>query len=147
MKTKKALMVLRKLADEVLDDTNREYGSRSIHFDEYSLEDLFVALHLARRALKQSQIRTKKLQPTLLSALKPLSSEEGEEETLLLEISQTQYKNASKPWSDEEECILHEAFNNGRSISSIALDHGRTIKAICTRLNSLGYRVPQARYY
>jgi len=54
--------------------------------------------------------------------------------------------NDNKRWSKEEECYLRAAFTTGNSISEIAEDLMRTKRAIHSRLNLLGYYVPQIRY-
>jgi len=54
--------------------------------------------------------------------------------------------NENKRWSKEEECYLRAAFTTGNSISEIAEDLMRTKRAIHSRLNFLGYYVPQSRY-
>lgn len=54
--------------------------------------------------------------------------------------------NENKRWSKEQECYLRAAFTTGRSISAMAQDLKRTERAIHSRLNLLGYYVPQFRY-
>ncbi len=47
------------------------------------------------------------------------------------------HKNAGKLWTKEEEAILLEAFDNGEPIDMIAIDFGRTKRAIKKRLDKL----------
>lgn len=49
-----------------------------------------------------------------------------------------QPRNAGKPWTDEEERILCEEFEEGLSVNAIAKAHGRSPGAIESRLVSLG---------
>jgi len=47
-------------------------------------------------------------------------------------------KNAGKPWDAHQEGILIRCFNDGKSISDIAKEFGRTSGAIRSRLERLG---------
>ena len=46
--------------------------------------------------------------------------------------------NAGKPWSEQEDQQIIEAFNNGESIASIAERHQRTQGSIRSRLSKHG---------
>ena len=59
------------------------------------------------------------------------------ESVSLSENSGKKHKNAGKPWTSEEEVILLEAFDNGEPIDMIAIDLGRTKRAIACRLDKL----------
>lgn len=45
---------------------------------------------------------------------------------------------AGKPWTDEEEQRLLEAFDNGSKVKELAEEHGRTSGAIQSRLTKKG---------
>jgi hypothetical protein len=53
-------------------------------------------------------------------------------------------ENAGKPWSDEEDNALAEAFDAGKPIPELAQSHRRTRAAIQARLVRLGRIEPQA---
>lgn len=61
----------------------------------------------------------------------------------LLDLAQVEKRNnhvpnAGKPWSEEEDQKLVEAFHAGSKLSAIAGQHGRTRGAIKARLAHLG---------
>jgi hypothetical protein len=47
-------------------------------------------------------------------------------------------ENVGRPWSEEEEKLLVEAFNCGETPAEIAIRHARTLRAIEARLEKLG---------
>jgi hypothetical protein len=47
-------------------------------------------------------------------------------------------ESVGQPWTEEEERRLHVAFIRGEPVPEIATEHGRTIRAIRTRLEKLG---------
>lgn len=53
-------------------------------------------------------------------------------------------ENAGKPWSDEEDKALADAFDDGRTIPELAERHRRTRVAIQARLVRLGRMEPTA---
>jgi hypothetical protein len=53
--------------------------------------------------------------------------------------------NASAPWSEEEKQRLVAAFQSGTSIDDLAVAHGRTVRAIESRLVVLGLIEAEAR--
>ncbi len=53
-------------------------------------------------------------------------------------------ENAGKPWSDEEDKALAEAFDGGQAIPELAERHRRTRAAIQARLVRLGRIEPSA---
>ena len=46
--------------------------------------------------------------------------------------------NVGRPWVTEEENFLVEAFKGGESVKGIAARHGRTVRAVESRLQMLG---------
>lgn len=55
-------------------------------------------------------------------------------------IDTTPPKNGYNPWTPQEEAKLLERYDEGDSINSMALQHGRSWNAIFSRLESLGRR-------
>jgi len=53
--------------------------------------------------------------------------------------------NVGKPWSAEEEVLLIESFNLGRTTAELAEQHGRTVRAIESRLEKLELLAPGER--
>src|SRR5579859_8202579 len=51
-------------------------------------------------------------------------------------------ESVGKAWTEEEERRLRSAFARGEPIAEIATKHGRTIRAIETRLEKLGLLTP-----
>ena len=51
-------------------------------------------------------------------------------------------RNAGKPWTKEEEDALREEFAGNMKIRDIAGEHGRTYRAIESRLEHLGLKRP-----
>ena len=49
-------------------------------------------------------------------------------------------QNAGKPWTESEDNKLHDEFNSMMKIADIAKKHGRTYKAIESRLDHLGLK-------
>lgn len=54
---------------------------------------------------------------------------------------------AGKPWTDEEDRLLSEAFDGGASLKDLAPKHGRTEGAIAARLVKLGKVSERAETY
>lgn len=54
---------------------------------------------------------------------------------------------AGKPWTDDEDRLLSEAFDGGASLKDLALKHGRTEGAIAARLVKLGKVSERAEAY
>lgn len=54
---------------------------------------------------------------------------------------------AGKPWTEEEDRLLAEAFDSGASLKDLALKHGRTEGAIAARLVKLGKVSERAEAY
>ena len=54
-------------------------------------------------------------------------------------------ENAGKPWSDEEDQSLAAAFDAGKAISELAMQHRRSRVAIQARLVLLGKLEPSAK--
>ncbi|MDE2058499.1 MAG: hypothetical protein KGL31_13980 [candidate division NC10 bacterium] len=55
--------------------------------------------------------------------------------------------NAGRPWTEEEDRLLSEAFDGGTSMKDLALKHGRTDGAIAARLVKLGKVSERAEAY
>ena len=53
--------------------------------------------------------------------------------------------NVGRTWSKEEESTLAAAFESGDPLPAIAARHGRTLRAIETRLEKLGLLKPEQR--
>ncbi|MBE6954386.1 MAG: hypothetical protein E7449_00555 [Ruminococcaceae bacterium] len=49
-------------------------------------------------------------------------------------------RNAGKPWTDIEDAKLYDEFDSKMRVSDIAKEHGRTYKAIESRLERLGLK-------
>ena len=50
------------------------------------------------------------------------------------------YRNAGKPWTEQEENMLIDEYNAKMKIADIAKEHGRTYRAIESRLEHLGLK-------
>lgn len=74
-----------------------------------------------------------------LKALECLNERERRQRTLP--------PNAGKPWTDDEDRLLSEAFDGGASLKDLALKHGRTEGAIAARLVKLGKVSERAEAY
>lgn len=59
------------------------------------------------------------------------------EETPIIKANEPKPSNSGKKWTSEDDTILFEAFNNGESISDLAVDFGRSEHAIAARLEKL----------
>ena len=54
-------------------------------------------------------------------------------------------QNLGRPWSEEEEQRLGDAFRAGQGLPSIAAEHRRTLAAIEARLERMGLLTPEQR--
>jgi hypothetical protein len=54
-------------------------------------------------------------------------------------------QNLGRPWSEEEEQRLGDAFRAGQGLPSIAAEHPRTLAAIEARLERMGLLTPEQR--
>jgi hypothetical protein len=57
--------------------------------------------------------------------------------------------NVGKPWSNDEDALLTEAFHAGKKLGDLALEHQRTAAGIQARLEKLGLveaTAPRARF-
>ena len=92
------------------------------HIDDFMLNhpDVIRALYAGCMALKTSTSK-----PVPCEKETSVHSSEGKP------------KNAGKKWTEEDDSILLEAFNNGEPISMLALDFGRSETSIKARLEKL----------
>ena len=77
--------------------------------------------------------RSSRLLRALLLGQSALQESEAREKRALLRPA-----NNRAPWSPEEVAVLKEQFGLGMGIPAIALEHGRSERAIATRLMQLG---------
>lgn len=62
------------------------------------------------------------------------------EATSKKKVEQIPNRNAGKPWTDIEDDKLRDEFASKIKISDIAIEHGRTYRAIESRLDYLGLK-------
>ena len=116
MEQDKALSILKTLADGVDPATGEQFASDS----PYQHPDTIRALFWAVQALGAPA-----------RAQKPAASR-----------SESAATNAGKPWSEEEDAQLGQAFEAGKTIDELAQIHRRSHWAIEARLAKLG-KIPE----
>jgi hypothetical protein len=113
MEQDKALSILKALADGVDPATGEQFSAGSPYQHPDIVRALFWAVHTLSgpaRAPKQAAARPESAAAT----------------------------NAGKPWSEEEDAHLGQAFDAGRPIEQLAEEHKRSRWAIEARLVKLG---------
>ena len=104
MELGKAISIIKALSDGVDPYTGEQYPSDS----PYQMPDTVRALALAITALEKQQISTNR--------------------------QQNLPSSAGKPWNDEEDNRLLDAYDAGTPTNEISELHGRTVGAIKSRL-------------
>jgi hypothetical protein len=111
MERDKALGILKALADGVDPGTGEQFPAGSPYQDSDTVRALYYAIQaLVNPARTEGRSATQKDQP----------------------------ENAGRPWSDEEEAQLGQAFESGKSVLDLAKEHKRSRIAIEARLVKLG---------
>ena len=111
MERDKALGILKTLADGIDPNTGERFPAGSPYQDSDTVRALYYAVHaLENPARTGERSATQKNQP----------------------------ENAGRPWSDEEDTQLGQAFESGKSILDLAQEHKRSRIAIEARLVKLG---------
>ena len=122
MERDKALDILKALADGNDPSTGKPFPANS----SYQHPDTVRALYFAVQALE--------------SPVRPQADGEQHEEqsSRNRDAARRQHENAGRPWSEEEEVRLGQAFDAGKTILELAEDHKRSRIAIEARLVKLG---------
>jgi hypothetical protein len=111
MERDKVLGILKALADGVDPGTGEQFPAGSPYQDSDTVRALYYAIQaLVNPARTEGHSATQKDQP----------------------------ENAGRPWSDEEEAQLGQAFESGKSVLDLAKEHKRSRIAIEARLVKLG---------
>jgi len=111
MERDKALGILKALADGVDPGTGEQFPAGSPYQDSDTVRALYYAIQaLVNPARTGERSATQKDQP----------------------------ENAGRPWTDEEEAQLSQAFESGHSVLDLAKEHKRSRIAIEARLVKLG---------
>lgn len=115
MQTSEALKILQALADGVNPDTGEVFPAESPYQHPQVVRALMTAIRLLER--QQNRERRTRLLPG----------------------------NAGKTWDDDEEQRLCRDYGAGTSVKELAARHGRTERAIESRLIKLGkIQIPEA---
>ena len=96
--------------------------------------DKRIAYALSSNTMTQNQLNQNQ---QIITALQ-LASQALQSKIASNERKSTLPNNAGKPWTEEENQQIIEAFNNGESIATIAERHQRTQGSIRSRLVKLG---------
>ncbi len=111
MERDKALGILKTLADGIDPNTGERFPAGSPYQDSDTVRALYYAVQaLTNPAQAGERSATQKNQP----------------------------ENAGRPWSDEEEAQLGQAFESGKTVLDLAQEHKRSRIAIEARLVKLG---------
>jgi len=111
MERDKALGILKTLADGIDPGTGERFPVGSPYQNSDTVRALYYAVQsLTNSAQSEERNATQKAQP----------------------------QNAGRPWSDEEEAQLGQAFESGKTILDLAQEHKRSRIAIEARLVKLG---------
>jgi hypothetical protein len=116
MQQDRALAILKTLADGVDPATGEQFSADSPYQHPDTIRALYWAVHTLSGPVR----------PQWQAAPRP----EGAP------------TNAGKPWSEEEDALLGKAFDAGKPIEQLAVEHGRSRWAIEARLVKLG-RIPE----
>ena len=110
MERNKALGILKTLADGVDPSTGERFPAGSPYQDSDTIRALYYAVQALSNPVQAGERATQKNQP----------------------------ENAGRPWSDEEEMQLGQAFESGKTVLDLAQEHKRSRIAIEARLVKLG---------
>jgi|SRR5882672_694160 len=83
-------------------------------------------------------------QPDVVRAL-CLAARALDERRQRLERQKALPANVGKPWSNDEDALLVEAFHAGKRLGELAIEHQRTAAGIQARLEKLGLVEPSPR--
>lgn len=110
MERDKALGILKALADGIDPSTGEQFLAGSPYQDSDTVRALYYAVQILASPRTGERSATQKDQP----------------------------ENAGRPWSDEEEARLGQAFESGKTVLDLAHEHKRSRIAIEARLVKLG---------